>query len=202
LLHHAALARSALRSVADAGQFPLQNSGAFGTVTIMRRAAVVISLCLAGSALAQEQESKLVDRLLKPNMTLSNSAQNKSFVGTRETTAKAVTTREFVDVRQNETKNFGGQRAFFAWLFGSTRDFPHRTAAATLATRSDVPQKTFAARESPAIRELPDAEKSAATSDYAGNRPFLARGKSQKSLDAQHHQMSIDEVRELLNRNK
>jgi len=31
---------------------------------------------------AQDQEKKLVDRLLKPDMTLQNDAQNKKFVGT------------------------------------------------------------------------------------------------------------------------
>src|SRR5262245_23401004 len=30
---------------------------------------------------AQDQEKKLVDRLLKPDMTLQNDAQNKKFVG-------------------------------------------------------------------------------------------------------------------------
>ena len=37
---------------------------------------------------------------------------------------------------------------------------------------------------------------------FAGERPFLAEGKSQKWLHAQDHPLSIDEVRELLNKNK
>jgi len=38
--------------------------------------------------------------------------------------------------------------------------------------------------------------------DYAGIRPFLDQGKSQKSLSAQNKQLTIEQVRELLNKNK
>jgi hypothetical protein len=41
-----------------------------------------------------------------------------------------------------------------------------------------------------------------AASDYPGTRPFLAHGKSQKALSAQDRALTIDEVRELLNKNK
>jgi hypothetical protein len=41
-----------------------------------------------------------------------------------------------------------------------------------------------------------------ATRDFAGNRPFLGQGKSQKALHAQDRPLTIDEVRELLNKNK
>jgi hypothetical protein len=166
----------------------------------MRGAALFLFCCIAARVVAQEQESKLVDRLLKPDMTLANSAQNKQFIAVRETTAKSVSAREFGGLRERPGKEYGGQRAFVAWLFGRTREFP-RNRTAALATRSDVPQKTFATHETP-VHESNDAEKSTAATDYAGARPFVAHGKSQKSLDAQRHQMSIDEVRELLNRNK
>jgi hypothetical protein len=38
--------------------------------------------------------------------------------------------------------------------------------------------------------------------DYAGIRPFLDQGKSQKSLSAQNKQLTIEQVRELLNKSK
>jgi hypothetical protein len=38
--------------------------------------------------------------------------------------------------------------------------------------------------------------------EYAGNRPFLDRGKSQKSLDAHDKPLTIEQVRELLNKSK
>lgn len=166
----------------------------------MRRALCLGIIVIGTSVFAQEQERKLVDRLLKPDMTLANGAQNKDFVGVREATAKAVTARQFGGVHQTAIKEYSGQRAFFAWLFGRTREFP-RNRAASLSTRSDVPRKTFTTRESP-VREANDSQKSVTAKEYGGIRPFVARGKSQKNLDAQHDQMSIDEVRELLNRNK
>ncbi|MFL6537316.1 MAG: hypothetical protein ACJ8JD_03965 [Chthoniobacterales bacterium] len=172
----------------------------FGTVAAMFRAGCIVVLLIASTAFAQEQESKLVDRLLKPDMTLANSAQDKQFIAVRHATAKSVSAHEFGGVHEMPLKEYGGQRAFFAWLFGRTRDFP-RPHSAVLASRSEVPQKTFTTQET-AVRESNDAQKSVTADDYAGNRPFVAQGRSQKSLDAKRHQMSIDEVRDLLNRNK
>ena len=166
----------------------------------MCRAVSAVLLLLVSTALAQEQESKLVDRLLKPDMTLSNSAQDKQFIAVRQSTAKSVSGHEFGGVHEKPMKKYGGQRAFFAWLFGRTRDFP-RSHPAMLRSRSDVPLKTFTTRAS-TLRESSEAQKSVTADDYGGNRPFVANGKSQKSLDAKRHQMSVDEVRELLNRNK
>ena len=37
---------------------------------------------------------------------------------------------------------------------------------------------------------------------FAGNRPFLGQGKSQKALSAQDRPLTIEQVRELLNKNK
>lgn len=166
----------------------------------MRRAIVVFLFSLGTGAFAQEQESRLLDRVLKPDMTLANSAQNKQFVAVGQTTAQSVSGRGFGGVRETPAKEYSGKRAFFAWLFGTTREFP-RSRTALLARRSEVPQKTFSTRASP-LRESSDAAKSVAASGYPGDRPFIAHGKSQKNLDAQRHQMSIDDVRELLNRNK
>jgi hypothetical protein len=173
----------------------------FGTVAAMYCVAFAVLLLLGCTALSQEQESKLVDRLLKPDMTLSNSAQDKQFIGVHQGAAKSVSAHEFGGVRDTTVKEYRGKRAFFAWLFGRTHDF-RRTRPAVLSSRSDLPQKTFATHGS-AAHESGDAAKTVTPDDYAGNnRTFLPQGKSQKSLDVKRHQMSIDEVRELLNRNK
>jgi hypothetical protein len=37
---------------------------------------------------------------------------------------------------------------------------------------------------------------------FAGNRPFLDQGKSQKALSRQNPPLTIEQVRELLNKNK
>ena len=47
-----------------------------------------------------------------------------------------------------------------------------------------------------------DANRVVASRDFADRRQFTAQGKSQKSLDRQNPPMTIDQVRELLNKNK
>jgi hypothetical protein len=47
-----------------------------------------------------------------------------------------------------------------------------------------------------------DVNKRKETNDFAGNRPFLEQGKSQKALSQQKPSLTIEEVRELLNKNK
>ena len=43
---------------------------------------------------------------------------------------------------------------------------------------------------------------SAPIREYADNRPFLRKGKSQNSLHAQDKPLTIEQVRELLNKSK
>jgi hypothetical protein len=51
-------------------------------------------------------------------------------------------------------------------------------------------------------RNAPQSDKKAASREYSENRPFLDQGKSQKSLNRQNAPLTIDQVRELLNKNK
>lgn len=52
------------------------------------------------------------------------------------------------------------------------------------------------------VRPASDSEKKISGNDFAGNRPFLGQGKSQKALSAGKQPLTIDQVRELLNKNK
>jgi len=51
-------------------------------------------------------------------------------------------------------------------------------------------------------RDASQSDKKVASRAYAGNRPFQDQGKSQKSLNRQNAPLTIDQVRELLNKNK
>ena len=130
----------------------------------MRWLLVLICLTTATSlARGQEQENKLVDRLLRPDMTLGNSAQNKKFAAVEGTSVdRKFVAKSFYAGEETSPKRFGGLRDFFARTFGG-RKF----------SRSDT-----------------------------GSRPFLGQGTRQKILSQQDKPLSIDEVRELLNRNK
>ena len=52
------------------------------------------------------------------------------------------------------------------------------------------------------VHETQDAHSATGTRTFAGQRPFQEDGKSQKSLDRQNPPLTIEQVRELLNKNK
>ena len=159
-------------------------------------------LGLLASATAQEQERKLVDRLLKPDTSLQNPVQAKQFVARGSTATKQAPTKEFyVRARPPE-------KGFFGRLF-RTKDFNTKSShyhdmQASVATRTKIP-KTDVAYSTAAYRDVETAResgKSAEVAEFNGTRPFLIQGKSQKALSQQDRPLTIDEVRELLNKNK
>ncbi|MDQ6766106.1 MAG: hypothetical protein M3Z22_08420 [Verrucomicrobiota bacterium] len=163
--------------------------------------AAVCLLTLTSGAHAQQQERKLLDRLLKPDTSLQNGAQGKTF-----------TPREAIVTKTSGTKSFFVRRRFREKEFAATRELRLNqlmTNNAALPPRSQsfvskhvaASTKTFATSEFE-TRSLPGAEQKVPTSDYPDAKPFLARGKSQKALSAQDRPLTIDEVRELLNKNK
>jgi len=169
---------------------------------------VVIATLLIGTpaAFAQQQENKLVDRLLRPNMSLANSDQNKKFTnGKTSTFEKAARTHSFQLVRSSATKSWSGERTFTPQQFAA-RHFRAGDTAANISTRSQLtkndtvvatPAATAGTRVAPE-----NSEKPAPVGEYAGTRPFLGKGKSQKALDRKNEPLTIEQVRELLNKSK
>ncbi|MGI8436988.1 MAG: hypothetical protein ACR2NX_08820 [Chthoniobacterales bacterium] len=154
---------------------------------------------------AQVQEKKLIDRLLEPDMSLKNSAQNKQFKfnGAAPTTKRARTKSFYVAADRPREKKFTGIRIFGTTFF-ATKAARDNNTRAHLSTRSQfktpqIPATTAACATS---KNLSGTQKKYETRDFDGTRPFLVRGKSQKSLNAQNPPMTIDQVRELLNKNK
>jgi hypothetical protein len=158
---------------------------------------VLAFLALATAAYAQEQERKLVDRLLSPDTKLANSDQNKKFTGGLETPTRSAATKSFYISEKKLSKTFVADRS------APTTSFRTRNYSTRAATMPTVPPtrsyQTKNARETPPSTY---SMKKFATRDFAGNRPFLGQGKSQKALHAQDRPLTIDEVRELLNKNK
>lgn len=152
---------------------------------------------------AQEQEKKLIDRLLQPDMSLQNSAQSRQFTSIGSTTTKQARTKSFYVAERPAEKAFSGPREYHTPTF-DLRKPRHPTTQAKLTTRTTIaktkdPFSTFAYRD---VKTAPAADKIAETSEFQGTRPFLAKGKSQKALSAQDRPLTIDQVRELLNKNK
>ncbi|MEP6777923.1 MAG: hypothetical protein ABI944_05675 [Chthoniobacterales bacterium] len=170
----------------------------------MRTLAALLLFSSGVAALqGQQQESKLLDRVLKPDMSLQNSAQSKRFTTASSTVNKPAYVKDFYTDSRSMARPFSAVKNFFARQFAS-HNYAGRKEPADLSTRSEVTntRRELSTRTASRISETWDARKSVATLQFAGERPFLGRGKSQKALSAHDTPMTIDQVRELLNKNK
>ncbi len=162
-------------------------------------------LCLTigtASLRAQDQENKLVDRLLKPDMTLANSAQNKQFNGTGTTPVdKKFEPKSFYSGNEKTTKSFSDGRGFSAKGFEAKKLTPAEKAANANGEPTYAGTK-FSTQDSSLVRSSTEDGKVAQTREYAESRPFLAQGTRQKILSQQDKPLTIDEIRELLNKSK
>jgi hypothetical protein len=160
----------------------------------------VLICCARG----QEQERKLVDRLLKPDMALQNDAQNRKFTADGSASInRRASTGSFYVQRETRSKNFSGTRDFATSRFYS--QFYHgRRSAYEVSSRQTMSNSQFshANQTVSGLRNAPQSGKKVASRAYPGSRQFLDEGKSQKSLNQQNAPLTIDQVRELLNKNK
>ncbi len=167
---------------------------------------IVASMALLtgiSAASAQEQEGKLVDRILKPNMSLVNSAQNKQFDATGTSGAKSASFKSFYTPEKSLAKSFPAGRALSPRQF-ATRHFRAGVSTANIAPRSQLTKTdtVYVASRAYATRVAPENGSSVDVASFVGNRPFLGRGKGQKALSARDTPLTVEQVRELLNKNK
>jgi hypothetical protein len=161
-------------------------------------------MIFAGTAVAQEQEQRMMERIMNPDRDRANPMGAKAFAskpfegrefrdtgaytGVKSARTKEYTTREFLGIRN-------------PW-FGKK---VYATEAAREVNRYLMADKDYASRpvETQAVR---DGGRSAYVRDATGpdnNREFVARGKAQGSISAVNPSggaMTINEVRDLLNR--
>jgi hypothetical protein len=169
---------------------------------------VLLFFCLtisAASLQAQEQENKLIDRIMRPNMDLANPAQHKKFIAVEGTSVdKKFEAKQFQSAeRLTPNKSFWGARSFLSKAFG-TGKFARAEAAANAKANADLAYAStqFQDRKSSLVRSSAESHKTVQAHRYANSRPFLAKGTRQKQLSTQNRPMTIDEVRELLNTNR
>ena len=157
------------------------------------------------TAVAQEQERKFIDRLLQPNTSFANPAQNKKFSGERVAALdRPAATRTFYSPEKTVARSYPEQSAFTPQQFAA-RHFRAGDSAAHISPRAQLKQNDVVIPMSSAAAGSRVAPEGAATTpvrEYASTRPFLDRGKSQKSLQAQDKPLTIEQVRELLNKSK
>lgn len=172
----------------------------------MRTLSIFAALLVAGPSLAhaQVQEKKLIDRLLEPDMSLQNNAQNKQFAASGSTASnRQAPTKSYYVAERPREKQFQGTRNFFTKIF-ATRRSRYNDTHANMQTRGKIatPQIPASVSAYAAAKPALATNRTYAVSEFPGTRPFLVRGKSQKALSQQDRPLSIDEVRELLNKNK
>ncbi|MFM8364100.1 MAG: hypothetical protein ACKOAS_03010 [Verrucomicrobiota bacterium] len=168
--------------------------------------AAFAAMALPALLCAQEQERKLLDRIQRPDMELSNPMQKKSFerdggVSIRE----APIARAYAGTKDATAKEFAGTKSFFGiknpW-FGN-RVFEAREAP-LMARGGGNLAAAYPVRDA-RVGDYKDSTKKAALGQSVTEvRPFLAQGGAQGSLDQIsdkiRKEMTIDEVRELLNK--
>lgn len=166
--------------------------------------AIAVALLTALSCLrAQDQERKLVDRLLRPDTTLQSSEQKKKFIADGTTVNKKANVGTFYVEKKSKAKPFSGTRELSTQQFNS-QTFPGSRKAPENSSQQAAgnSRRAYPAHAASGPRDASQSEKKVASHTYAGNRPFLDQGKSQKSLNQQNAPLTIDQVRELLNKNK
>jgi hypothetical protein len=167
---------------------------------------ILLAMIFAATAVAQQQEQRMMDRIMNPDRDRANPMgakafsakpfEGKAFRGTGEYTGvksaqtKEFTTREFLGIRNP----WFGKKVF-------------STEAARDLNRYVLADRGYASR-SVETRPARDEGRAAYTvnrTEADAERAFLGRGKSQDSINTSYPSggaLSIDEVRELLNRNR
>jgi hypothetical protein len=169
-----------------------------------RLLAACLLLAAFSCARGQDQERNLVDRLLKPDMSLQNTAQNKLFIASNGASInKHATTSAFCVEKKSNSKTFCGAREFSAWQFNA-RSFHGSNNAANFSSRKQITNsnRTYSTQTARSPRDAHEAGRTVDALIFAGSRPFLDQGKSQKALSRQNPPLTIEQVRELLNKNK
>jgi hypothetical protein len=152
---------------------------------------------------AQDQEKKLVDRLLKPDMTLQNDAQNKKFGGDGSVSInKHANVATFFFHQKSHSKSFETRdfstTQFYSQTFHSKRGAYEVSSQQTLANS----KAAYANQTARGVHDASQSGKKVASRAYGDNRPFLDQGTNQKSLNRKNEPLTIEQVRELLNKNK
>ncbi len=172
----------------------------------MRPAILLLAFCLLDPrpGRAQDQEPRLVNRLLRPDTTLQNSAQGKQFLadGSGSLIDKKATTRVFYAGRKPILKETSNLKKFSTEQ-AATATYRESDTQASIPDGTGLSKKaSLATRNSLGLKTSTSSNKKVAVTTFAENRAFLAKGKSQKALDQQKAPMTVEQVRELLNKNK
>ncbi len=153
---------------------------------------------------AQDQEHTLIDRLLRPNMELQNKAQGKAFRVDSKVVAQKGSTDTFVLEPTAKQKTFADTRtvAQKEYHSGSSRTDLGENSFVSTGDANEQSRSKLTTSSARDVHSAYDARLAVSGRTFADDRTFHEDGKSQKSLSRQNPPLTIDQVRELLNKNK
>lgn len=169
----------------------------------MRPLAIFLLLLSCGGLQAQITESKRMEEILNPRLDLASPMQNQSFQtgrGGADASGKA-NVKDFQFEQKFSPKAFD-TKAFSAKNFWQ-EDYRFATRAAQTKTDPAV-EKSYATKAME-VKDARESSKDYGTRQYATREADAVGKSSQKKLDDQYlgkSPMSMDAVRELLNKNK
>lgn len=156
---------------------------------------------------AQEQEKKLLDRIQRPDMQLASPLQAKVFSGV---SGVGIKTASFANkthgtAQSGMIRDFPDTRSFLGiknpW-FGQ-RSYEAKSASLSSRLGLDI-SKTYALKAAATDSFSGLTKKANTTKQPVSTKPFLVQGEAQGSLqqisDKVKKEMTIDDVRELLNK--
>jgi len=139
--------------------------------------------------------------LLRPNLELHNNAQGKKFLASSAVVEHRGSVGTFLLQPNRAEKSFVNTHAL------TTKEYPSRSVgtkpkiSSTQNRTANIPEPvgTSSVRD---IHSANNPHNVTANRTFADQHQFRDQGKSQKSLDRQNPPMTIDQVRDLLNKNK
>jgi len=161
-----------------------------------------LTICI-NHAGAQNQERKLIDRLLRPDMSLVNPAQGKRFAVAGGTVAsKKFEAKSFYSGDELGTRHFTGTRDFAANQFNA-KTFSNVERAGESDRLADCARLEISqTKASPGVRTTSDETKKVAIRSFSGSHAFRGKGTRQEILRQQDQPLTIEQVRQLLNKNR
>ena len=135
-------------------------------------------------------------------MELQNSAQGKKFPANSAGTERRGTVGTFLLQPNRTEKSFADTHTLTTTEYRARLSNVSPRTITSKQARSTKIQASLETSSVSEVREAPNTHQAISSTDYAAQRRFVEQGKSQKSLGRQNPPLTIEQVRELLNKNK
>lgn len=166
-----------------------------------------ISLLVPASLPAQQQEKKLLERIQRPDMELGSTLQSKSYQGASGPKIQAypVSDKTYGTSQSRNMKEFQGSRSFFGIKNPWFGQLTYEAKPASLSPRGGAELSKSYSVNPAALTSYAASSRSANSSKpQVPLQPFLVPGEAQGAMqqisDRVKKEMTIDDVRELLNK--